>query len=459
MLTRRNIIRTAGAFVVLSSCTVAGAQRKKLSQASLWPEASAAAVFPLTIAPGARYPLDATGKPFLLIGDAAWSLIAQLSREDAELYLEDRRARGFNAVLVSLVEHKYASHAPANFYGDQPFVTPGDFSTPGERYFQHADWVLERAAAKNMLVLLTPDYLGYDGQDEGWWKDLSRLGAEKLRAWGRFVGKRYARLNNILWVNGGDYTAPDKSVVRAVAEGIREANPAALQTVHNGPETTTLDYWPPLSEGWLSVNTVYTYGAVYDVMREQCERAGRMPAILIESTYEDEHDATEEKLRRQAYEAMLAGGFGHVFGNNPMWHFDGPGLFKERQTWKQALDSRGAQSMTHLRNILHRAKWWTLTPDDGFAQAGGKADSRPVASFAADGSVVIAYLPRGGSVEVDLGRLAGPSVRLSWYDPSDGALREIDPAPSATLEKRVLQTPRRNAAGFRDWVLLVESAD
>jgi len=169
----------------------------------------------------------------------------------------------------------------------------------------------------------------------------------------------------------------------------------------------------------------------------------------MESTYEDEHDATEEKLRRQAYEAVLAGGFGHVFGNNPMWHFDGPGIFRERHTWKQALGSRGAQSMTHLSNILHRAKWWTLKPE-----AGGEGDG-PVVSRAADGSALLAYLPKGGSVEVDLAKMAGPNVRLNWYDPSDGALSEI-PQPAA--QKSVLKSPGRNAAGFPDWVLLAESA-
>lgn len=447
-LTRRSLLRAAGAIAVLSGCTVAGAQQKNLPQASLWPEASAPAVFPLSLKPGASYPVDAAGKPFLMIGDAAWSLIAQLSRENADLYLEDRRARGFNAVLVSLVEHKYASHPPANFYGEQPFLTPGDFSTPNERYFQHADWVLERAAAKNMLVLLTPDYLGYDGQDEGWWKDLIKLGPDKLRAWGQFVGKRYARFNNILWVNGGDYTPPDKSIMRAVAEGLREANPAALQTAHNGPETSALDYWS--GEDWLAINSVYTYGPIYELMRSQRARAEHMPAILVESTYEDEHDATEDKLRRQAYEAVLAGGFGHVFGNNPMWHFDGPGIFQEKHTWKQALGSRGAQSMTLLRNILQRAKWWTLTPEEG-------ANGKPVVSRAADGSVVIAYLPKGGAVEIDLARLTGPNVRLNWYDPSSGDLQEIPAAPSAARDKRKLQSPGANAAGYHDWVLLAES--
>ena len=44
-----------------------------------WPMAT----FPLRIPAGKRHLEDAAGQPFLLHGDAAWSLIAQLTREDA----------------------------------------------------------------------------------------------------------------------------------------------------------------------------------------------------------------------------------------------------------------------------------------------------------------------------------------------------------------------------------------
>ena len=130
-------------------------------------ETQAATVFPLSIRPGERYLVDAVGRPFLLHGDTAWSLIAQLTREDAELYLDDRRARGFNTLLVNLIESRFATNAPANAYGQPPFLQPGEYDAPNEAYFRHADWVLRRAAAKGFLVLLTPSYLGFDGGRRG----------------------------------------------------------------------------------------------------------------------------------------------------------------------------------------------------------------------------------------------------------------------------------------------------
>lgn len=78
--------------------------------------------YPLTVAPTARHVVDQSAKPFLLVGDAAWSLIAAVSDEDAEFYLENRKQHGFTAVLVNLLESKFAPNAPANFYGSQPLT-------------------------------------------------------------------------------------------------------------------------------------------------------------------------------------------------------------------------------------------------------------------------------------------------------------------------------------------------
>src|SRR5262245_21436910 len=132
--------------------------------------------FPLTVAPDRGVILDSGGEPMFLQGDAAWSLIAQLGRGDVITYLDGRRAAGFNTILVNLIEHKFASQAPANIYGDQPFTSAGDFSSPEDDYFSYADWVITQAEDRGFVVLLTPAYIGYAGTDEGWWADMERAG-------------------------------------------------------------------------------------------------------------------------------------------------------------------------------------------------------------------------------------------------------------------------------------------
>jgi len=60
---------------------------------------------PIGVADNRRYLVDHAGRPFFLHGEAAWSLISATKREDVELYLSDRRARGFNAISVVLIDH------------------------------------------------------------------------------------------------------------------------------------------------------------------------------------------------------------------------------------------------------------------------------------------------------------------------------------------------------------------
>src|SRR5271169_1729065 len=113
-------------------------------------------IYPLNISQNRRYLVDQAGSPFLLQGDAAWSLVVGPTLEEVELYLKNRASKNFNAVIVDLIEHFLSKSPPKNVYGVDPFTTPGDFSTPNEAYFAHADWVIKKAAENNILVLLVP---------------------------------------------------------------------------------------------------------------------------------------------------------------------------------------------------------------------------------------------------------------------------------------------------------------
>jgi hypothetical protein len=178
-------------------------------------------LYPVRVGPDHRHLVDQRGAPFLIHGDMPWSLIVALTEEEAERYLENRRQKGFNSIVVNLIEHKF--RGPANRSGEGPFTTPGDFSTPNERYFQHVDWVLRKAGEKGIQVFLDPVYLGYRGTDEGWIEEVLANGPEKCRNWGRYVGRRYRSFDNLVWVMGADRN-PEKARedVDAVAFGIKE---------------------------------------------------------------------------------------------------------------------------------------------------------------------------------------------------------------------------------------------
>lgn len=432
---------------------MAGALFAAIATGSLACERDGGTKFPLRIEPGKNYPVDSKGHPFFMNGDSPWSLIADLKEEEADLYLEDRKARGFNTVLVNLLEHRFSRNAPANAYGERPFVDHEDFVFPNEAYFAHADRILQKACELGFLVLLAPAYLGYGGGDEGWYQEMAAAGAERLNAYGRFVGRRYRRFDNVMWVNGGDYNPADKGLVRALAKGIMEENPDALGTAHGAPETAPLEFWG--HEPWLKVNNVYTHGPVYAAALREHDVAGGMPFFLIESTYEFEHGADEYRIRIQAYQAILSGAFGHLYGNNPIWHFGGPGLQRPIMQWKEALDSPGAKSMEVLVAFISSIKWWLLVPDSRnrlLVDGMGKDMERAVAATASDDSYAVVYMPSNHGVTVDLARLSATSVHARWRDPTSGEVTDVEGSPFKA-ERAVFKPPELNSRGYPDWIL------
>lgn len=412
--------------------------------------AAQATTFPLHIAGGGAYLADAAGKPFMIVGDSAWSLIASLSPEDARFYIRDRKARGFNTILVSLVEHKFTTGAPLNSYGDPPFLRSGDFSAPNELYFRRAEQIVDLASKEGMLVLLAPAYLGADGGDEGWYQDMKAAGASVLGGYGRYVGARFRKYTNVIWVQGGDYDPPDKQLVTAIAEGIQAADPTALQTVHTNRDTRSEIYWQ--GSTWLSIDTVYTYD---DVARAVLSRSKAGPSrlfFLIEAGYEGERDITYLDTQKSAYSALLSGASGQVFGNNPVWHFDGVGIYRTSSSWRQALASDGANSETHLAALFSGIPWWKLQPDEGrlLKSADAAGSSFAIASRAGDGSLALVYVRDMTNVHLDVAALSPGGKRLRWFDPSSGEYCDIsDSGPE-------IRTPSYpNSMGTADWILVI----
>src|SRR5688500_5247864 len=117
----------------------------------------------LKIADNKRFFIDSDGKPFFWLGDTGWLLFAKLNREEATLYLEDRKQKGFNVIQV-MVLHTLGA---ANVYGDSalvnknvatPLVTTGaNFSdTLAYDYWDHVDFIIDQAEQRGLYMALVP---------------------------------------------------------------------------------------------------------------------------------------------------------------------------------------------------------------------------------------------------------------------------------------------------------------
>ena len=417
---------------------------------------AATPAYPIKRGINPRYLVDQKGRPFLIHGDSPWSIIVQLTKEETEQYLINRHRKGFNSIIVNLIEHYGADNPPFNRYGDPPFTIPGDFSTPNPAYFAHADWVLKKAAQYGIQVFLVPSYLGSQGGIEGWYQEMLANGTVKLRDYGRFLGQRYKDYPNLIWLNGGDYNPPNKDVVNAIAEGILEFDTNHLHTVHCDAETSALEYYP--SESWLQINNTYSYRPVLTKTRADYARTPVSPFFLVESGYEGVNYQTgplsAQDLRRQAYWSIFSGSCGQFFGAYPLW-----GFF---EGWQPQMDAGGSQGMANLKRLMESRSWWTFVPDVNntivVAGFGDPSSSDPsqyyvTAARAADGSSFWAYIPTGRTITVDMSRISGSLVQSWWYSPRTGEAITIGQFPNVGS---LNYTTPESEGSTQDWVLVAD---
>lgn len=411
-----------------------------------------------------------TNKPVFITGEAAWSLIAQLPEEDAEAYLSDRERRGFNAIIVNLIEHQYADHAPANHAGDLPF-SGAVFATPNEAYFAHADRVISRAAAHGITVFLFPAYLGYGSHqcnvgNEGWGTDMQHASEETLHAWGAYVGNRYKSFPNIVYVIGCDADprtcAPSLvGKLNAVATGIKSADSVHLMSADNAGQESSLDVWSGYP--WLDISDMYGASDVTKLNHEY-SRPDFLPFFQGEDAYEGEHSTTPLLLRTRQYWSVLSGAYlGSFFGNNPLWCFNETNPVSmvrcaREPTWQSQLGSPGSQGQTWFGKLFRSRAHWRLEPDiKHLVVTGGYGSGAALTTSARtrNGQTIIAYIPNGNSstLTVDMSKISSSRkvTKCWWFNPRDGSAKLIGTFPASGSR----QFPPPDS---QDWVLVIDDA-
>ena len=403
------------------------------------------------------YIVDKDNQPFFIVGDAAWSLIAQLNDADTVTYLSDRSSRGFNTIITNLLEHKFASRAPADINGDLPFTGVAFQSAENEAYFAHADYVIQQAQNYGITVLLYPAYAGFQAGDEGWGAEMQAATDQQMYAWGQYVGNRYRNYDNVIWVIGADANPADypnlRSRLNQVALGISSTDTNhRLITAQNWLGNSAMDSWSNYS--WLTLNSVYNHTNVAGASASNYARAGALPLFSIEDNYENEHSMTALQLRQEAYWEVLNGcTLGRVFGNNPIWGFS-----YLSSSWSSSLGSSGSVSQSWLGKLMRSREFWLMAPDlsHTVVTAGyGSGSSLTVTSRSSDGETIISYIPNGNSttVTVDMSEIidVGSRTEAWWFNPQTGSTAHIGSYANSGM--RTFTPPDRN-----DWVLVIDSA-
>jgi len=432
------------------------------------------AAFPLGRSGDGRTLVDRNGAPFLVAGDAPQCLTARLSVAEMSAFFTKRGQQGFNAAWVNALCTTYTGgNGDATTYdGIAPFTKRlggvYDLSAPNEAFFARVDAAVDAAAQNGIVLFLDPIETG------GFLDTLRQNGVAGARGYGRYLGQRYVNRDNIVWLNGNDFqtwrTQSDDDVVRAVALGIRDMDGRHLQTVElDYPISSSLDDaadWASAQSPILGINSTYTYNPTYAQLYKDYNRTAFLPNVMIEANYEGEnnlggpHTTNAHDCRTQYYWTVLAGGAGSFYGNRAIWPLaDG---------WQSHLDDAGAVQIRFVQAVFGARAWYRLVPDQdnvvvtsgfGTFSASGNAQDNTYATTAraADGTLVMTYMPTPRDLQVDMSKLSAPAF-ASWYDPTTGASSAVAGSPLPASGTRTFSPPAApHADGFADWVLILET--
>ncbi|MEX0601205.1 MAG: glycoside hydrolase family 140 protein, partial [Rhodothermales bacterium] len=407
------------------------------------------------------------GEPFFWLGDTAWELFHRLDREEADRYLEDRARKGFNVIQAVVLAELDGLHTP-NPYGHTPLID--DPSRPDEAYFEHVDYIVDKAEALGMFVGMLPTW--GDKFNLMWGMGPEVFTPENARAYGTFLGERYAD-DPVIWILGGDRIPGDDedlAIIRAMAEGIASGHgDSQLMTYHPSGGRQSWEWFH--EDSWLDFNFYQSGHGEPDNPNYEVTAAGYdlepvKPVLDGEPRYEDHpinwdpergwYDAFD--VRQAGYWSVLAGAAGHTYGNHNIWQMWEPGrkpISSARTPWSEALTHPGAAHVGFMKELFLSRPFLTLVPDQSVVAQTSDGARHVRAARDEQGRYLIAYTPYGWPFEVDLSGLSGADARAWWYDPRTGAAAKI----GRFGEKGSVRfNPPGEGARGNDWVLVVDDA-
>ncbi len=461
--------------------------------------------------------------PVFINNYTAWQVLKKGSREEITEFFKLLKNNKFNMVSTVILtdnidipydnDTSYYGRLPfySNSSGDpnplDPIITTGN--TLGKKgqydYWDHLNFTIDVAAENGMYICLLPTWGKWVAGSYSKQISDDRIIFDKTNAYkyGVWLGKRYGKNKNIVWMVGGDRAAINnlddgvqdfREVWSAMAEGLADGE--------NGVDNYDgfADYskilisyhprkWAPNSsewfhnENWLAFNSIQDtpYDQIVSVPNDYNLKPAK-PTWLFEGRYEGATSAWA--VRYQAYQTVLAGGFGHTYGSEN-WMFP--------KNWRENLQLPGVAQMAHLYTVIREI--WTdnefsnRMPDQkliigeqgdtkgdgmtiGDGDGGPNAKNKPNATSNritamrdSAGKWAMVYSANGRDIKLDLSLLASVKMDAYWFNPRTGMWRVNDkeykqPTPFYTdilkEGKNYLFEAPGNAGHDNDWLLVLK---
>lgn len=401
----------------------------------------------LKVSENGRYLQHENGTPFFWLGDTGWLLPERLDRDEAEFYLDQCAAKGYNVVQVQTI-----NAVPSyNAYGQSSMPEGWDFKNINKKgvygYWDHMDFIVKKAEIKGVYIGMTCIWGGL--------VNAGMMNEKEAQVYGRFLADRYKNAPNIIWFIGGDIRGDVKTAVwESLAKAIKASDKNHLMTYHPRGRTCSSTWFN--NAEWLDFNMFQSghrrYGqrkgdGDYTIAENTEEDNWRYvekalslspikPVIDGEPSYEDIpqglHDFNEVRwnandVRRYAYWSVFGGAFGHTYGHNSIMQFMKPGVigsFGAKRYWYDCLEDPGYNQMKYLKALMLAFPYNDRLPDQSvIAGENGERYDRAIATRGTDYLLVYNYTAH--PMQIDLSKISGEKKNCWWFNPKNGEIKFI----------------------------------
>ena len=412
-------------------------------------------------------------KPFFWLGDTAWMMLQMLNEEEIYTYLRNRKEKGFNVIQTVLMRG-----LPGIPVQEGASFLEEIKNTGSSKYWEFVDRILDMAEEMGLYLGLLPAWGNMVGD--------GILTIENIGEYAEFLGKRFQKRKNIIWILGGDVRGDVAyEVFCKEAKLLKQYNPERLITYHPHGRTGSSMWFH--KEEWLDFNMFQSGHRRYDQAQlgiwddnkveeyfwgednwKYVERDhgydSMKPTLDGEPSYEGIPQGLhnprnpyweEWDVRRYAYWSVFAGATGHTYGNSAIMQcysdLSKPGAYGVREVWQDAMHHAGAGQLLHLKNLMESVDYINGRPNDEMLLYGQKERYHRIAVFAGE-DFVLCYDYCGDQFMLDLQAYQDKAMDAYWMNPQDGTFSYI-----TTLQgvDRWLASPVARKDKANDWVLVL----
>lgn len=414
-----------------------------------------------------RYLLK-NGKPFFWMGDTAWELFHRLNREEADYYLKRRSEQGFTVVQAVVLAESDGLRVP-NALGQIPLIN-NDPAKPNEKYFQHVDYIIDKANSYGITIALVATWGDKVFMDR-WGKGPEIFNPQNAVVYAEWLANRYKNKTNIIWVLGGDRIPRDQDLVvwRAMGTAIMKATAnKAVITFHPQPNPQGSGKWFH-NDDWLAFNMFQTGHCrdanSYDQIEGSYNKLPFKPVLDGEPIYEDHPVCFNPKdlglsnafdVRRSAYLGLFAGAFGHTYGCHDIWQMYSTkfeSINGAKIPWKDAMELQGANQMILVRKLMESHPILERVPDQSLITENNFPPAERIQATRGNDYIFV-YTAAGRPFTLNSSHIKAEKLVVYWFNPRTGGYdnRELIDNP-----KSKKFTPPTSGYGH-DWVFIMEDA-